>query len=166
MQKLHFLLIYLLLTAFLAACRSGPAASFTKNGVEVTLNWVETAGGPELEASFAPTEENFHLYSIDMPESGIDGVGRPTQVEIISNNAAIRGPVTANQPVIETPFEGFSAPFPLYPDGPVTLSVPVSVESGAEGQPVELAITYIACSGAGICKPLVQDFPVVVNLPR
>lgn len=156
-------LITLLIVWWLSGC-TGPTttAAFTENGVEVTLTLIEEQDQVKVEALFAPTEPNYHLYSIDLPEKGIDGVGRPTKVEIISDNAAVSGPITADQPIIETPFEGFSAPFPLYPDGPVTLSIPVFFDDGAADQPLELAVSYIACSSAGVCKPLVSNYPVVL----
>jgi hypothetical protein len=48
-------------------------------------------------------------------------------------------------------FEGFDRPFPAYPDGPVTLRLPIELPR-ASGQPatVRLALTYMTCSSYGV----------------
>src|SRR5438552_3527953 len=60
-------------------------AEFTENGVavEITLSQ-DKPGHRSLTAVFTPTDKDFHLYSKDLPRNGIQGVGRPTLLEVVS----------------------------------------------------------------------------------
>src|ERR671912_688386 len=61
-------------------------ASFTENYVEVSIVLEQnTSGNYLLSATFTPPE-GYHLYSKDIPITGIDGLGRPTRLALTSNS--------------------------------------------------------------------------------
>ncbi|MCP5099421.1 MAG: hypothetical protein GY943_28030 [Chloroflexi bacterium] len=77
-----------------------------------------------------------------------------------------QGALVADVTAVNHTFPQFDAPFPLYPDGAVMLTLPVSVPTGApETDEVELSISYMACSSDGGCKLPVTDHRVTVRLP-
>lgn len=144
-------------------------AEVEKNFVRVTVELEMVPGEVQgiLSATFTPLLENFHLYSKDLPLTGLDGVGRPTLLELTeSSRMAAVGDLTANVDLI-VPVEtadGTQAP-PVYPSGPVTLSLPVSLPAGdGENVPDELAVTYMVCSGM-VCKPPVMALVIPVEVP-
>ncbi len=97
----------LLAACLLAGC--GPAgrlqpgqrldlASFSQNQVAVQIFLeVDASGGTWLAATFTPLEADAHLYALDLPRRGVDGVGRPTLLEL-PPDSPIRalGPLTAS----------------------------------------------------------------------
>ena len=101
-----------------------------------------------------------------MPLSGIDGVGRPTRVAIVSGVMEAAGKLQADVIATDVSFPTFEQPFPLYPDGPVTLTLPVALPASRPESPeAVLSITYMACSSEGVCKPPVTDKQTTVTLP-
>jgi hypothetical protein len=73
------------------------------------------------------------------------------------------GPAAADQPSTSLYVPALAVTFPVYPDGPVTLRVPVArVPSG--GHDAILSVTYMACSGR-TCLPPVVDKRIAVSLP-
>ncbi len=167
-RRLHFVFCFLL---FLAACRSsvdpGPAssyplASFTENKVtvEIVLE-LDDSGQAWLAATFMP-EEGYHLYSKDIPRSGVDGLGRPTLLELVPASrlesiGALSESVGAQQD--EGP-EGLL----VYPAGPVTLRLPVVLPEGSGWFDEQVSVTYMACS-EGVCSPPVAGKLVPVRVP-
>ncbi|SEL48489.1 hypothetical protein [Streptacidiphilus jiangxiensis] len=150
--------------AFLALRPGGTApfvvGRFTQNGVTVTLT-VRDRSGPHatLEATFAPQRPGYHLYSIDLPQTGIDGVGRPLRVTVRSAVLSAGPVVTAERPV-RLPLAGTSLVLPVYPDGPVTASLQV----GATGSgTATVLVSYAACSRDN-CLPPVTDHPVELRV--
>src|SRR5260221_14615528 len=88
-------------------------ATFTENGVrvEITLSR-DSAGDAYLSATFTPTEPAFHLYGSNLPRTGIEGVGRPTLLEIISaRGIEPSGPLSASVETLEDRVDGFDQPF-------------------------------------------------------
>lgn len=66
-----------------AAGTAAPTTRFTENGVTVTLSvsdWHASKG--TVTAVFTPERKGFHLYSIDLPATGIEDVGRPTAMAV------------------------------------------------------------------------------------
>jgi hypothetical protein len=140
-----------------------PLADFTEHGVRVSISlerhWL---GAAVLVARYTPDVASGHLYSIDLPRGGVDGVGRPTLLEIPSQpGLRPTGLLSADRAPIIRQLEGFSAPLPIYPDGPVTLRLPVV----AEGGQATLSVTYMACSSEGYCLPPVIGREVRVSIP-
>ncbi len=151
------------------AAQSVPArvslASFEENGVAVGIFFESVAPGKgRLDGTFTPLEAELHLYSKDLPKHGIRGLGRPTLLEIISPpSLKSRGALVASRPATERFVAALGAKLPVYPDGAVTLSLPVS--TGRNG-PVtgELSVTYMACSDR-VCLAPVVDERISVKIP-
>ena len=167
------LIAFLLLAAVLFwAVRSSQRANLlweaAENEVSVTVEVVRhPAGQLQLLAKFTPTREHFHLYSKDLPKSGVEGLGRPTLIEIVSPFGAIRptGALTAYQPTHDLSFESLGLIFPVYPEGAVTLGLPFEFISADGVDSVELSVTYMSCSDQ-ICLAPVVDRRFTVNIPR
>lgn len=125
------------------------------------------AGTAILIARFVPPPPEgsaFHLYSKDLPRQGIDGMGRPTLLEIPPGQplAAI-GELSANAAVKDK--EVLDWVFPLYEAGPVELRLPVRLPAG-DGAPIDLAlwVTYMTCNDE-LCLAPVDREVVAVALP-
>ncbi|MFD7078788.1 hypothetical protein [Streptomyces sp. NPDC059918] len=159
--------IALLSCAALAACggqqagdaahRSAPTTSFTEQGVTVTLtvsDWHASTG--TLSAVFTPERKGFHLYSTDLPADGVEGVGRPTAMAV---SGAVRadGRLAASAQVRSITVPGVEAPVPVYPDGPVTTTLPVRADGDGEAT---VLLGYASCSTQDGCTIPVSDHPV------
>jgi hypothetical protein len=140
-------------------------ASFVDSGVAVEIGVQrEVSGSIWLAGRFSPDRAGFHLYSKDLPREGIEGLGYPTVLGITTPGALqSSGPLTADKQVIIQRIEILNQSFPIYPDGPVTLRMPVRLASD-ETAPTELSISYMACS-PGTCLPPVIDKRILVRLP-
>lgn len=144
-------------------------SEFEQNDVRVEIALEYQPGDVDalLLATFTPLIADGHMYSKDLPFYGVDGVGRPTLLELTDNSLlTAAGPLTANQSVI-TPtltVDGGANP-PYYPIGPVTLSLPVILPTG-DGSPVndQIQITYMACGPLG-CKPPVMGLILDIEVP-
>ncbi|MFB6613890.1 hypothetical protein ACIGFK_19965 [Streptomyces sp. NPDC085524] len=159
----------LLPLAALAACggqtagsrAAAPTTSFTENGVTVTLS-VSAWHGPNgtLTAVFTPEEKGFHLYSTDLPATGIEGVGRPTAVDVTGVLRA-DGKLKASADVRTISVPGVEAPVPVYPDGPVTTTLPVRSDGNGEAT---VLLGYASCSSQEGCTIPVSDRPVHLRI--
>lgn len=140
--------------------KTQPLATFTENEVRVDIALEKIPSGQMLlVGTFTPKQEHFHLYSKDFPREGIDGIGRPTLVEITSEDVLQPiGALIANQASHDFYSEELKQSFPVYPDGAVILSLPVKLVSNGNNAtlPIELSVTYLAC-GNGVCLPPVID---------
>ncbi|MFB6518075.1 hypothetical protein [Streptomyces sp. NPDC056401] len=140
-----------------AASSPAPTTSFTENGVTVTLSvsaWHPPHG--TLTAVFTPEEKGFHLYSTDLPATGIEGVGRPTSLGV-SGVLRADGKLTAAADVRTISVPGVDAPVPVYPDGPVTTTLPVSLDGNGDAT---VLLGYASCSAEEGCTIPVSDRPV------
>ncbi|GLX23241.1 hypothetical protein [Streptomyces lavendulae] len=160
----------LLPLAALAACGGGkhstpaavgppPTARFSENGVTVTLSvsgWQPAQGTGTLTAVFAPETPGFHLYSTALPPAGVEGVGRPTAVAVTGTLAA-DGPLTAAQTERTVRLPGVDTPVPVYPDGPVTTTLPVRASGSGSAT---VLIGYASCSTRDGCTIPVSGHPV------
>ncbi len=140
---------------------------FTERGVHVTVALERDHNGTAILAStYSPLAPTGHVYSKDLPREGIEGAGRPTLIEVVDQpGVQVIGPLVADRPVLFHTFEGFSAPFPLYPDGPVTLRLPLALTNVEATTELDLAITYMSCSSEGYCLPPVIAKQLAVALP-
>ncbi|MDA5279318.1 protein-disulfide reductase DsbD family protein [Streptomyces sp. Isolate_45] len=139
-----------------AADAPAPVTRFTENGVTVALSvsaWQASKG--TLTAVFTP-EDGFHLYSTELPATGIEGVGRPTAMNVTGALTAEGEPKAASK-VSDINLPGVDAPVPVYPDGPVTVTLPV--RAGADGDATVL-FGYASCSTREGCTIPVTDHPV------
>ncbi|MFE6846802.1 hypothetical protein [Streptomyces sp. NPDC057686] len=156
--------------AALAACGGQPAGDaddsapratrttrFTENGVTVTLSvsdWHASQG--TLTAVFTPEAKGFHLYSTDLPPTGIEGVGRPTAMAV-NGVLKAQGRLTAGAEVRSISVPGVDTPVPVYPDGPVTTTLPVRADADGDAT---LLLGYASCSTQDGCTIPVSDRPV------
>ena len=167
-RGLHLFIGEILSAAVLVSCTSAPRqmislASFTENYVDVSIFLERDAQGNYLlSATFIPPD-GYHLYSKDIPIAGIDGLGRPTLVELTddSQTKAI-GELTESVQAQEPEFE--PKELLVYPLGPLTLSLPIELPSGDGWIEDKLEVTYMACS-ASQCKPPVVGKRVLVRIP-
>ncbi|MER5930910.1 hypothetical protein [Streptomyces sp. NPDC002054] len=138
-----------------------PTTRFTENGVTVTLSvsdWRAPKG--TLTAVFTPEAKGFHLYSTDLPATGIEGVGRPTAVGVTGVLAA-DGKLTAAAEVRSISLPGVDAPVPVYPDGPVTTTLPIRANANGDAT---VLIGYASCSSREGCTIPVSDRPVQLRI--
>lgn len=159
----------LLSLAALAACGGQPAKAggaapttrFTENGVTVTLSvsdWHAPNG--TLTAVFTPEETGFHLYSTDLPPTGIEGVGRPTAMDVAGVLRA-DGKLTAAAEVRTISVPGVDAPVPVYPDGPVTTTLAFRADGNGDAT---VLLGYASCSSEEGCTIPVSDRPVHLRI--
>jgi hypothetical protein len=141
-------------------------ASFTENGVTVAIALENDPSGQAwLVGTFTPVQEHFHLYGKDLPKDGIRGQGRPTLLEITaSSRVKPIGALVANQPTVSYFNRAIEQSVPIYPDGPVTLRLPIGLSKSDAAVPTELSVTYMSCS-AEICLVPVVDKRVSVVIP-
>ncbi|MER7463370.1 hypothetical protein [Streptomyces sp. NPDC097981] len=160
----------LLSSAVLAACggrsaegagASAPTTSFTEQGVTVTLSvsdWHTSKG--TLTAVFAPERKGFHLYSTDLPAGGVEGVGRPTAMAVTGALKA-EGRTAAAAQVRSITVPGVESPVPVYPDGPVTTTLPVRADGNGDAT---VLLGYASCSTEDGCTIPVSDHPVHLHI--
>jgi Thiol:disulfide interchange protein DsbD, N-terminal len=140
------------------------ASAFTEKGVHVDIALEQDANGTLLLAgTYTPIDAHVHLYSADLPRDGLNGAGRPTLLELPAQSGVHRiGQLTADQPVILDQFPTLNTAFPIYPDGPVTLRLPIAVAS-YDAQ-MTVSVTYMACSSTGFCLPPVENRSIQLTL--
>lgn len=133
---------------------TAPTAQYTANGVTVTVTLLPTSSGRrEMQATFSPQQAGFHLYSIDLPPEGIDGLGIPTRL-------SVRGDLTATgEPATDLPIRllrpaGLQAELPVYSDGAVTFTLPVR-QTGTHR--AEVVVSYGACSETRCLTPVTDQ---------
>lgn len=137
-----------------------------ENDVEVKILVVEYSSGQlKLSGTFTPTRRKFYLYGKDLPRDGLNGLGRPTLLEVVkSDSIKVTGPLEADQPVRNVYVEVLDLSFPVYPVGPVTLSLPFELVSNDTLVSLEIAVTYMACSEK-TCLPPVIDKQILIQVP-
>ncbi len=138
-------------------------ASFTENSVTVALALeLDSAGQAWLAATFMPVDPAGHLYDKDTPREGVDGMGRPTLLELVPGSQ-----IQAAGALIEsvTPVPDDEGKGPLeYPVGPVTLRLPIVLPDGDGWFDEQVSVTYMACSGVS-CLPPVEGKLVTLRVP-
>jgi thiol-disulfide isomerase/thioredoxin len=137
--------------------------SFHQGGVRVDIRLErDVVHQPWLSAAFIPERPDTHLYATDLPPQGLDGLGRPTRLAVVSaQGLVVTGGLVVDRPVAADLIEALHLSLPVYPAGPVTLRLPVRIEPRATA---EVSVSYMACGGIG-CQPPVTDRRVSVVLP-
>lgn len=165
-------LAFLTLALLFTSCASHPdlarggslaLTSASERGVEVSISIERTlAGTIFLHATFTPPAGD-HLYGKDIPVTGVDGVGRPTLLELPAGSkmAALGTLIESISPSLED-FELLK--LPIYPSGPVTLSLPISLPPGEGWIEDSVSVSYMVCNEKG-CKPPVLDKRIPVRVP-
>ncbi len=168
-NKLKFALLIMAISLLISSCSRGKAAepilleTFTKNSVTVSI-YLETMqdGQDALVAHFEPPEDA-HLYSKDIPRNGVEGLGRPTLLELTPNSQMqAAGGLFESSPAQIPEFE--PKELLIYPVGVVTLTLPVTLPAGSNWVEDEISITFMACTDRG-CKPPVENEVITVRIP-
>ncbi|MFI6078904.1 hypothetical protein ACIA5C_46095 [Actinoplanes sp. NPDC051343] len=138
------------LLAAAAGCGPHPPAAdltgeYHEAGVTVTL----LLHSGSLTATYRPAQAGFHLYSTALPPGGIDGLGRPTVLAPGHGLTATGRAVADREPITLHEVE-LDVDLPVYPDGPITLTLPVGVSRA----PFEAVIGYAACSATTCLFPV------------
>jgi hypothetical protein len=166
-------LILLIATWFVAAACAKPSglaagsplqlAASTESFVTVTIALeLDSDGQTRLAATFSPTEAGYHVYSLSLPRSGLNGLGRPTLLELApGSRLQAAGPLSASAP--EEQADGPEGLL-VYPAGPVTLRLPVTLPPGRGWFDEQVSVTYMACSGT-LCRPPVEGKLIPVRVP-
>lgn len=130
-------------------------SSFVEHGVRVSLVLErDLAGGTWLAATFSPTAAGVHLYSKDLPPTGIEGLGRPTRVEVDpASSIRFIGQTVADHPIVDDRIDALNLSVPVYPAGPVTLRVPVRKTGRGVAR---LRVSYMGCGPNGCLAPVVD----------
>ena len=158
----------ILLSIVIVSCSSTPnlpiqLASFSENDVSVSIALEQSsAGNYLLSATFRPPD-GYHLYSKDIPVRGVNGIGRPTLLELTTESQIkALGSLAESVPAERFYFEHNE--FQVYPLGAVTLSLPIELPSGQRWVSDELKVTFMACS-SNLCKPPVEGKIVSIRVP-
>ena len=141
-------------------------AAFVQNGVRVQVSLErDWRNQTWIAASFHPVQAGVHLYGASLPSNGIDGLGRPTRLTLVPSAAwRVRGPVVVDRSEEDLRFDELKAVLPIYPAGPVTLRVPVTIAPSTASRDAAIQVSYMGCSDRG-CLPPVIDRRVPVRLP-
>ncbi|MBN2388295.1 MAG: hypothetical protein JXB85_14860 [Anaerolineales bacterium] len=170
MRRFSSLILFLLLLSLPAACAAPPdlgpgsslsLASFAENGVQVEITLeVDAHRAAWLAATYTPLESGWHVYAMDtLPE----GAGRPTLLELPPGaRLQALGGLSASQAPI--PLVDSEDDLWIYPDGPVTLRLPVALPEGSAWVEDQVSVTYMACNGR-TCRQPVMGRLVSVRLP-
>jgi hypothetical protein len=156
------------LAAASGCARTGPArtkASFTDGGVAVAVTLERT--GPAsvaVTATLRPQRAGFHLYSLSLPDGGVDGLGIPTRLTVSAPLTADAA-VTASAQAYGLRLADLDVTLPVYPDGPVVLHLPARLTATPPSAAARLLLTYGACSTTEGCLAPVRDHAVVLDVP-
>jgi hypothetical protein len=134
------------------------AATYVGGGVRVTVGLVRAGPGGRVEVTFTPAA-GFHLYSTALQLRQTHGLGVATRVSVQGGLRAT-GPVTASQPVRMLRIAVLHATLPVFPDGPVTVAVPVRM---AGSRTAGVIVSYAACS-ASVCLMPVIGHRIVLHV--
>ena len=137
------LLILLAVLSLVPAFAGEPLGTFTKNSVTVvlTLEPGPVDGQAVLVGVFTPKPKDLplHLYSKDL----VGTIGVATKLALKAGQSAeATGPLTVDQ---ET---HLLEELPVYPEGPVTLKLPIRLPVSEDGKSVQtvVLVSYMACS--------------------
>jgi hypothetical protein len=139
-------------------------ATSAENKVEVTINITRDQSGQFiLSATFTPQLLGMHLYSKEIPRNGVDGLGRPTLLEL-ANDSALKANGELTESVVSSQAPLDPNNLLLYPAGPVTLSLPVLLPDGNNWINDKVIVTYMACDGQG-CRAPVEEKAIAIKIP-
>jgi hypothetical protein len=167
------IILSLIITIILGACAKRATlqadtplglADVTQNFVSVHLALeVDRTGQVWLAGTFTPQKDGYHLYSMTLPRNGLNGEGRPTRLEL-----GIDSKMKAVGDVVESVSAEVASMGPgtllVYPAGPVTLRLPISLPQGKAWVDDQVSITYEACSDMSCLTP-VEGKVVAVRVP-
>jgi hypothetical protein len=137
-------------------------AAFVENGVIVHLALEQDSGGQFFLAATFIAEDGYHLYSKNLPREGLNGLGRPTLLELV-DGSEMKAVGALAESVKPEQAEG-PAGLLIYPVGPVTLRLPVTLPEGTGWFDEQVSLTYMACTD-NVCKPPLIGKLVSVRVP-
>jgi hypothetical protein len=125
---------------------------FSKSGVRVV---VYTESDPKgqllLRATFTPTDRGFHVYSKDLDTKATGGVGMPTRFELLPHPS-----IKAAGPLFTNIATERHHDINIYPDGPVSLRLPIQFLGAATNIAAQVTVSYMACKTDGVCLRSVE----------
>ena len=138
-------------------------ATFSENDVAVVVQLRRAADGQVfLAATFTPLEAGYHLYSKDIPRNGVGGLGRPTLLEL-TPNSRMQAAGALTESVASEVSDADPSGILIYPNGPVTLTLPVRLSPGSGWVDDEISLTYMACRATKCKAPVVgQTIPIKI----
>jgi len=143
-------------------------AQFTSNGVVVKVA-LETDPKQRmlLSATFIPTKAGFHLYSNDLPDGGINGIGLPTRFVVVPGDGILSvGKPFSDVAPKDLRIKELGIAVPIYPEGPVKIRVPIELRPSEPNPKAKLLFTYMACSSDGMCLRPVENKELNVAIPK
>lgn len=140
-------------------------ASFTDGGVTVSVTLERSgAGSVAVTATLRPQRAGFHLYSLALPDGGVDGLGIPTRLTVSSPLTA-EAAVTASAHAYGLRLADLEVTLPVYPDGPVVLHLPTRLIPDSPSAEAHLHLTYGACSSTAGCLVPVRNHALKLPVP-
>lgn len=136
-------------------------------GVQVELSSAWSGDGKLIvRARFTPDDPAFHLYSKDLPRKGVNGIGRPTLIEVADRGRFTEiGELIADQKAIQQLDATSNTSHSIYPSGPVTLYLSLLRPESSHGQEqITIRLTYMSCSER-VCNLPVERAAVSLTLP-
>ena len=137
------------------------------DGTVFIANVDHDSGEALLIARFEPPA-GFYLYSKDLSMQGVNGVGRPTLVELNESQQALQHGELSTPSPLKLKREGGEI-YPHYPAGAVEMALPVRLPQGKAEDNTEIALhlTYMTCEEAsGVCLRPVERREIRINIPN
>jgi hypothetical protein len=141
-----------------AACRGAQSGGSDRSGVTVSAHLVHLDGQLVVSTLFRPDRPGFHIYSLDLPDRGVNGLGIPTRV---TGGVSLQqvSELRANKASTLEHIDQIGADLPIYPAGSVEVSMTVKLTGTATPT---VMVSYGACSST-VCLPPVRDEAIQVN---
>jgi len=172
MSRLGRFAAVVLVAVVVGACGSADSSDrrsvsehFEDARVDVEVHLERDEAALVIVATFRPTSSDLHLYGAGLPRDGIDGAGRPTRIDVVDTGWRTVGPLSDEPKAALLPVAGFVVPFPTYPEGPVTLRQAIASSGARADHAVDVQVTFMACSSAGLCYKPEIGHPMVVPAP-
>lgn len=129
-------------------------ADFASNGVRVVVAIdSDSQGQPVLRGTFTPIDREFHLYSKDLNPKTSGGAGVATRLELLPHSL-VR---VAGRPFSDVASQTHrdkdaNVTVDVYPDGPVSLRLPIQFVGAPTNIATQVAVSYMACKTDGECR--------------
>jgi hypothetical protein len=142
-------------------------AAFTDpdNSIRVSIQLSQSLDGKIILSATFEAPKDYHLYSKDLVQLGFTNQGRPTRIDLPpGSKMKAAGSLSASA---ESEIYGHDPEGPpVYPEGPVTLSIPVKLPASQNGWVDDtVSLTYMACSLTTCGSPTVGKH-VNVRIPE
>jgi hypothetical protein len=99
--------------------------------------------------------------------TGLNGIGLPTRLDIPRQTALrVAGESFADESLHDQRIDDLNITLPIYPEGPVTLHVPVEISRAQGNATAQLAFGYMACQTNGKCLRPVKNKLVEIQIPN